>query len=619
MAQLSKEEITKEAIEIVKGEVSEYEDPQFFVTEKVSFAIRPLIRKLRKNYWGIFDGSPIDPVTKKQKTWVPYTAVIVDNVRKNVDIDLKDVDFASRNGREGIPVTSIVRGFTRDWCYRTNFGEDINNLITALSIDGTEVWKTYTIRKGKKTHIKRRRVDILNCYIDPTANSIQEAPRFTERALMRPDEIAQMDWMNKDEIKTKNNLSKIEKNDLTTVRTGDYSDVYDMWGLVPEYLFTGNKEDTDLVEANVVISGIETGDLRLHKLERNTTKDKEGNIIKPYEEAWFLKLANCWYGVSPAWKVIGMQEYLNEIVNLRRKQNTAASLGLFKVKKSAGLTQQAFSNLVAQGVIQVSNMDDLENFAIQGAGEHSYKDEEIAKSWGFEATATLDVSRGASMPATSTATSAVIEDRNAASASLLIRESIGLFLQRYFDRHVLVHIPTLMKQEGICRVHGDFDNIRQIRERVVSYLATEMLDEMWTKEKRVPSEQEFLQMMDAADRRLTEDGDLFFDVVDEIVTQGIDTKVRFTNEEMDVAVTVNNLLQMLQIVPPEVQRDLVSEVMDLMGLEVPASLNGDKGVQAFQAAAQGATPGAAPAPTLPADLQGLTTDANTAAATAYAQ
>ena len=169
-------EFEVEAIQLVRDEVRKYQDGEWFITENVAIAIRPLIRLLRKNYWGVFD-EELDPVTKKRKIWVPLTRLIVDSTRKLSDIDLKDLTFGALK-KKGIGVVSIVRGFVRRWLRVNFFGEVLDESILQMCIDGTVVWKTYSVRENGKTVVKRKTVDILNVYLDPTANSIQEAQRF---------------------------------------------------------------------------------------------------------------------------------------------------------------------------------------------------------------------------------------------------------------------------------------------------------------------------------------------------------------------------------------------------------------------------------------------------------
>lgn len=603
---MTNEDIQREALAIVRGEVTKYQDAQFFVTEKVSFVIRPLVRLLRKNYWGVFD-EPKDPITGRKKVFAPFTALVVNSVRKNSDMDSKDVNFRSNNGREGIPITSLVRAYVKEWMRKSSFGEALNDLILTLCIDGTVVWKTFT-HQGK---LIRTQVDLLNVYIDPTADSIQSAPRFTERALMEVDEVKAMDgWMNTDEVTANAAIHRTERDLFQVFTASTMTDVYETWGLIPEKLITGKDDDKKMIEGHIVVSGLDgsASGGKVHLIERNTNKDKDGNIIKPYEECRYIKVPGRWYGLGPAEMILMLQEWINIIVNLRINKNTNASLGLFKVKKGSGITQQMLSNLVSRGVIQLANMDDLDNFQIDEAGAGSYKDEDVAKQWGFEVTSTFDISRGAPMPSTATATGAVIEDRNAKTAFVLVREAVGLFLERWFDRHALPAMVTGMKKDKKVRFAGDLDDIEKIRTRVVSYLAMQKLDEM-QKQGVVPTEEELTVSMDEAMQRLRDDKDLFMEVVGDIVASGLDTKVYFTNEEMDVGVTVSNLLQMAQVIPdPDAQRDFVIQGLDLLGLEVPESLRSRKVAQMPQDGMAPAKPSAPVAPGM--SDQPLVTDAN---------
>jgi hypothetical protein len=572
MEQKQLTDIQLEAINIVKGEVTKYKDGEWFITENVAIAVRPLIRLLRKNYWGIFD-EPLDPVTKRQKTWVPLTRLIVDSTRKLSDIDLKDLTFAAMYKRSR-GVVSLVRGFVRRWLRVNFFGEILDESILQMCIDGTAVWKTYKIKENGKTIVKRRTVDILNVFIDPTADNIQEAYRFTERALMSPLDIEGMTgWKNTENVKTAPGLHKTEVDLRHVGSTGDYTDVYEMYGMVPKRIVTGNTEDTGVIHAHIVVSGIETGDLRVHLIEENKTKDKAGNIIKPYEEMRYMKVPGRWYGVGPAEMVLRLQEWINTIVNLRITKNTSAALGLFKIRAGANVTQQMLSNLVSRGVIKLNDLNDMENMRVDEAGEGSYRDEEIAKDWAFKVTSTYDIARGETGAASATATASVLEDRNSKTAFTLVIESVGHMLQRWMDRQFLVHVPQMMKEAKEITVFGDFEGIDQIRKEIVAHIAMEELERVYAETGYVPSEPEMEQAMADAEEALRRDKDLFVEMIEDVVVEDLETIAQFTNETTDTTVTVRNLLDMAKLIEdPEARNDFFMQAMDLMGLEIPESL-----------------------------------------------
>ena len=266
-------------------------------------------------------------------------------------------------------------------------------------------------------------------------------------------------------------------------------------------------------------------------------------------------------------KVMDIQEWINTIVNLRINKNTVAQLGLFKVRAGSNINTQALTRLVSNGVIKVTNMDDLDNFQIQEAGPGSYKDEETAKFWATEVTSAYDIVRGA-LPSTTTATAAVIQDKNSKTSFVIVRDSLGRFNEKVIQRHVLPMLPKMMKEEGVVRYFSDMDDINKLREGLIAYYAYQELDKVGT----VPTEFELTQAMDSARRKLEKGGDIFFDIVEDVLVDGIETRVQVTNEKMDTATVARNLLELIQVVPQEAQGETAAQIFDVLGLQAPKTL-----------------------------------------------
>lgn len=594
---ISQKEAQKRLLSLVVEEIEKYEKAQYWITDKVAFNMREMLKQFRKNYWGVYD-DPIDRVTKKAKLWVPLTQMLVDAVRKNVDLDPKDVRFRSTNVKSS-HMTHLVRGYVHRWLSRNYFNHTLDQTTFTMSVDGTDVWKTY-FQDGK---IVRKDVDLLNVYIDPTADSIQDAYRFTERILMTEGEAQAMDWENTDKFAVDEELEK--EGDSTAKKQGKFGDAYESWGLYPKWLVLAangkdySDEDMAEAESHIVISGIDTGKVLFHLAEENTTKDNEGNIIKPYEEAWYSKVPGRWYGKGIAETVMPMQEWINTVVNLRIKKNTVAQLGLLKIRRGSKVTQQMLQNLVSKGVIEVANMDDIDNMRVDEAGQSSYQDEQTARGWAQDVTSVFDASLG-DLPASTSATGAVIQDRQQKSAFALVTESNEYFIQRWMDRHFLPNIPKMMKRNGMVTFFKDFDDIKQVRENVIATLAMEQL----AKRKTLPTEQELEEALQRAERKLENQKDLFIEIVEDIIAEGLETEVFMTNAEIDVAVTVRNLLELRNGLPPDVVQDMTAEAMDLLGLRVPQSLRTPPQPQQEQLP-QGAAPQGQPTE------QSLVTEANT--------
>ena len=470
MAKKNVTDIEREAISVVKAELSAWESATAFITDKVAFNMRNLIRELRKNYWGIFD-EVYDANTGKKKIWVPLTETLVEDVVKNIDIDQKDLRFRALLPR-AYATTQVIRAAVKNYLDKIQFGEKLDVMERVMSIDGTSVWKTYTNEKGK---LKVSQVDLLNFYIDPLAENIQVTPAVIERSVISVSAAKKYDWINTEELTGSKGVHPTD-NELRVVDRGetDFVDIYERWGLAPKYLITGNKKDTEQVEMRIVVSDA-MNNAKVHKIELNTNKDKAGDIIKPYEEAWYRKVPGRWYGRGIVEMVLMLQLWINTVVNIRINRAQVAQLGIFKIKTGAGITPKMLSGLTASGAISVNDMNDIEQLQMQEASQASYKDEEIINMWGQKVTSAHDISSGQSMPASMPATNAVLQDKGAKSSFEMVKEGMGSFLIRWMDRHALPIIAKTLKKKVVIRLVGE-DVLKELSERIVAKLAMDELD-----------------------------------------------------------------------------------------------------------------------------------------------
>lgn len=554
---LSKDEIIKEAILIVDGERNNWENAVCYITDKVAFKMRDLIRVLRKNYWGIFE----DQSDTDDRIWIGLTMSTVEDVVKNIDMDQKDINFKARYP-DGEAITEVTRGVTQLRLDKMNFGEKLDELERAMCIDGTEVWKTWGENK-----VKVASVDLLNFYIDPTAQSIQDAYRVTERSIMTPSEIASMSWMDNKGIKGAQNLNPNDASEPSAQNTtGNFVDVWEMWGKIPEYLITGKKKDTQEIDGHIIVSGLTSGETRVHLIEKNTNKDSEGNVIKPYEEARYAKIKGRWYGVGIAERLLALQEYLNIVVNVRKNKATISQMGLFKIRKGQGITPQMLANLPQNGAISVNQMDDIEPFQIPGPDASSYRDEEVIRAWAQRITQAFDITAGETLPASTTATVGAISNANAKNGFSMAKDAVAFFVTRWIDRHALPRWAKSVSVGEIVQISGD--GLDDITEKVVAANSIKILDDM-AKAGMYPSQMAHDEAIRQSSEIIKRRGTLFLKVVQDIIAKNVQTRVYMTNEKLDVPVTVQNLLTALQLAP-EYKDDIIAEVYDLLGLRRPS-------------------------------------------------
>lgn len=558
-------DIGKEAIELVRGEWKAYENALVFVTDKVAFNIRALIKTLRKNYWGIPDNEK-DPVTGIKITWVPLTEWICDTFVKNADRDAKDVRVkAKRTAYVGLAM--LVRNLIQNWMSINIFGEEIDETERQIAIDGSHIWKMYKgyNEKGKPEFV-RTDVDILNAYFDFTVKSIQKAPRFTERALMYPSDIALMDgWKNTEGIIGTTNLHPTDTN-LTNSTTSSTKgakmiDVWESWGKYPKYLITGKKEDVEQIDMHIVVSGLQGGadKARWHLIETNPGGKK------PYEEAHTKRIKGRWLARGPAESVMMLQSWVNMIVNIRKIRASVSQLGIFKLKKSAGVSPQNVSRMAANGFIQVTNMDDIEQFVMEEASMSSYKDEEGAVNWAKLVTSSFEAVTGESTPASKSATGLVIESKAAGSTFVMYKKAIGFFLTRVFNNHGLPIMQEMLTEGDIVELSGSPEELAQYDNDIINCLAKQQLEKEIKAGKRFNPEQVF-EEIEKAKKKFKRLGKDRYATLGKIDLTKYKVTIYVGDEQFDPEVLANNLANMLKVVP-QYQDVIIKELFDLMGMD----------------------------------------------------
>lgn len=606
MATLSNEAIKQQAIELVKSEKNNWKDATAFVTDRVSFQMRNLIKKARKNYWGIFE-SPRDPITGQKKIFVPLTQSTCESVVKNIDLDTKDINFRAKKA-SAVQLTAIVRQFVRNRLDDIYFGEYLDELERNLTIDGTAVWKTVWFKGEKdKWEFKIHPVDLLNLYIDPVARDIQSTT-VIERSLMTQDEVSSMDeWDDTEDILQSKFLHPSDEDLNSSQRTateGTMIEIYERWGLMPKSLMTGNKEDADeMVEGHIVVSGTNSA-WKVHLIEEN-------DGVKPYTDFWMRRVTNRYYGIGTAEQLIPLQEWLNAVINIRINRARVSQLGIFKIRRGAGITAQMVSRLASNGAITVNNPDDIVQMPMQDASPASYQDEQVIKEWSQQITQAFDVATGENLPASTPATNAAIQSRSAQSAFVLIKEQIGMGLQRWLKQQILPNMFKNMRKGEVLRLSGEPAEIRELDEMVVNQLLFKAIEKMDKQGKIVDPESVARERQKLEEKLKNMGKDRFMKLKSDFDPGDYDVQVFVTNEEMDKAVLANNLTQVLQVAP-EFKDVIISQIFDLMGLDVAQLQTKVEEVEEEVEAQEAPQAGPQAAPQAAGSIQQLLTQAGTA-------
>jgi len=562
---MNKQAIEQEAINIIKSEKEKWEEAEVQVTERVRFRIRDLIRTNRKNYYGVFD-NPIDHITGRKRLFYPLTEEICDQISPKIGIQTKNIDFTATN-EKGYITAEIARLSVRKYLRDNYIGEMQDEDSLTLAIDGTTVRKTWS--KGKK--VISRNVDLLNVFIDPTAKSIQDAYRFTERGVMFADELKKTGWMNTKDIKASEELPRIDTQVKNTQTEGvPQVDVWEMYGKMPGYLLTGNPKDTEDIDGHIIVSGIEAGTAQVHVLERNTNKDKLGNTIKPYEEGWYIRVPGRWYGKGVAEKLLSLQVWMNMIINIRITRATLSQLGIFKIRRGSNITSSQISKLGVNGAISVGSMDDIEQLIVQEASQASYQDEDNVRNIAQRLTSAFEVVTGENLPASTPATNAALASKSAMGTFTNITNRNAMFIQRWVDRQLLPRLAKNWTTNELVNLMGNDEKFEALIERV----AVAQVMKAMTESNKIPTEEALLEAFETTKNSYRKNGNIFITDLKDIVISAIDTRVQVSNEDLDNAVISDKLISVLQLAP-EFKGHLIKQLFNVLGLAIPAELYKD--------------------------------------------
>lgn len=557
--------------------------------------MRNVIRQMRKNYWGVFE-EPNDPISGRKKIWSPLTEYMVEAAVKNIDLDTKDINLRAKKS-ESQPLAIILRQAVHNYLEKIDFGELLDMTERQAAIDGTAVWKTWEeVGTDGKKRLCVKLVDLLNFYIDPTVDSIREAESVIERSLMMPEELAKMKgwWNTTIEGKPLSGTNMFNRYDgqmpyvpSTTQGQVKVREVFERWGKGPKYLLTGNREDKEQVELQIVASS-NSSDWILHLVKENSKLFEDGSPWRPYEEFWYKKIHGRWYGRGIAEKVHQLQLHLNEIINIRRNRSVVQQLGLFKIRSGSNITPQMISRLVSTGAIKVTDIEkDIAPLEFPQSGlEDSFNDEKQIIDWGQRNTGLYEAATGDQLPASQPATTSAIQSQSAQSEFGLVKESLGMFLTRWLKFHALPYIVKNLKKGDIVRLTGEWNEVAQMDEWQVNKLLVDYIEEA-TENGQAVSPQLIQMEQQRAMKKLQNAGnDRFFEVDTDFDPTDYDVEIMITNEDVNKSVLIQTLSGLMGSVPPEMQLGVLKQLFDLAGLD-PNQLQSNQQGMSMQPQMQG--------------------------------
>lgn len=550
----------KEVIRIIQSEKTNWEDGHVFVVDKVQFIMKNVVKKARKNYFGIFN-SPKDPVTKREKIFIPLTEWTVETMLKNIDIDTKDIDVKARNTNAYLKA-EVFRHILKKKLDEINFGQTLNRWLRRVAIDGTAYLKAYE-EDGK---LGVAVVDRLNMIADPSVECLDDSAGITERFILSKPEFDELnlDWKEYVDGVTSIDRTGIEAFSPSVQSTEiPYVELFERYGYFPEYVITGKEEDKKtFFYGKATVTGL-NGTPVVHSVVK---LDEEEN---PYGEGKLKEVPNRLDGRGIPEMLFNIQAYLNEVVNTRMNKARIVQLGLFKMK--GNVTPQQFAKLFTTGGIKLDQSSEIEAMNTGSIDPSTYKDEEQAYQWGTRVTGTTNEDdQAASRPATN----ALLEQQGASKGYNLRIEDLMLSLGKFIEKKMLPIIKKEMLADkgSLVRVTGDPKIFEKLDESLIRNQVYKNIESMSPTEKQMMRDsgvdmEMFVQQGMERMKALGEDR--YIPIIEDLFDIEYDIKVVTSDESINRSVMASMLQNTLGILASSglPVRDTLKELYDTMGLD----------------------------------------------------
>ncbi len=576
-----------EAIRIIQAEKQAWEDGNVFITDKVQFIMRNVVRKARKNYWGVFT-EPKDPVTGREKIFIPMTETSVETTTKNIDIDSKDIETKATHP-SSYSSASIFRYILKKKLEDIDFGKTLNKLIRSTSIDGTGFLKAE--KEDGKLCVTRP--DRLNMIYDQSAETLDQSSAIIERSVLMKPEFDEYKWDNMEYVKGVTTIDMVDSQIKSSTRTSEipYVEVYSRYGYLPKFCITDKESDINTyLYCKLIVSGIGHSPV-VHSIEE--VEDH------PYQEVKLREVPNRLDGKGIPEMLFNIQSYVNEVVNMRLNKGRIVHLGLFEIK--GNVTPQAFKRLFATGAIKTDQASSITPIITGSIDPSSYKDEEQANLWATRVTgANNDEQQYANQPATNK----MIDQQSAGKGYGLKIEDMFLSISKFIKEKVVPIIKAALTEEEIVRITGDPKALLEIDDMLARNYVYNKIEEMDPSDRMGMTEDIMEQMVQAEIKALKKQGkDRFPQIAKKAFDTEYDISISMGDNNINGAISSQIMERLIAILAP-LGKDvdpLIREIADDLGKD------GDSIIQEInknpqQAPSQGQAPQDQMATTMPGEM-----------------
>lgn len=394
-----------------------------------------------------------------------------------LNFDTKNIRLIS-NTRKSEMSTFLLEKELKNWMKQNKIAITLNKIAELSPIYGSTVLKK--TKKGADV------VDLRRLILDQTVDTITNSRFVILEHNLTPTQIRnkQKDgWENVEEVISKFYVntapeSYIQDGNVNQVCSTPLIKVYERYGEVPKSWLDGTepKENEEMVRALFIVAGVDSFGLG----EDGKTITREDGVVLfkskwfgewPFRDFHFDKTEGRWLGIGVVEDLFQIQERINELANEKRDSMTISTKHIFQTQDRT-IVKNLIRDLSNGSVIQAGPNGGLTPLANEERNLSAFSTEEQRYSnQAKEITFSYDAVRGDSLPTSTPATNAVIQDRNTKSVYGVKRENLANMLRFFFTDLVIPQAIKELTKEHILHFIGSTEELFRLDSAFIKEIA----------------------------------------------------------------------------------------------------------------------------------------------------
>lgn len=558
----------------------EYEDGTVVVSNRVEYSIRDVINKNRRLFHSQYKSNK--DASGMTKYFFNIVFALYFNLLKGTDIDTKDMNIRSRNGK-AIFVVDLIKSALRSHLAYSDFATFVDKFRSNMIVDGTGLCK---IVNGKL-----KTVNLLNFIIPPHAGSLQDTS-VVERVFMTKEQMdAKMDEFESHWRKEKCLLKNREmfKQLWDKMQNDGKSEfvVYEYWkrdqfdgqthkGCI-KYLdfqtYDQEKEDrpTDW-KPYIELAKFKTPYKRTFK-SQNPNKEK-GEELYPYKEQSMIDVDGRWLGFGVFEMVAPYMELFNQRMNLQIKKDLQDLRGIYvhqKSKTQPSLTQEYLNNLETGAIIETEENEKIEPLTTNRMTGDMIAINDKLFEMARMITGVTNQGLGGDLPASMPATVANIQQQEQQTTFKHVTGQMEKFLTDVFEDFYLEEVIDQLTERDVVDITPDSSELQKLDDYYVGLQVDRKAIEFKETNGYYPTSQERDQEIARLKADLAKMGGVRFPTIKKEIIKHLDYYIEFyvDNERFDRNVQIKWINELVNNpnLPASIDKErLVMDMIDLSGL-----------------------------------------------------